>query len=245
MSRKVVPLVLCVLALCGTPVASASHRQCTLLTRQPVGEPTAEQLALSERKTQEVVARLGWTVEGRDVQPMSDPEIPASKTLSTSGYIAQPDGTTCGPTSAHNLLLNWGQNVSISHLKTDLGWSTSGTPMSEDWPDTLNAHSGSSWYVIGWDPDQTTTWAAFVGDTLDDHPFILLVLMNDDRGYLVGYSDGEWGHYVTGNGYSNYYSGTKYGKYFDPYDGRAGTYGEHSVALSTWVSLLAENAIVW
>lgn len=195
-----------------------------------------------------MAARLGWTDGGPLLKEpgvmVSDP--PNAMTLSTANYIPQPDGTTCGPTSAHNLLLNWGQNVSIDHLKIDLGWTTNGTPLDSDWPTTLNDHSASTYYVIGWSPSETTTWAAFVGDTLDGHPFILLVSMSPSRGYLYGYpQDREWGHYVTGNGYSGYRSGTKYGRYFDQYNGLAYTYGEHEVPLSTWVTMLYQNGIVW
>ncbi len=251
MSRRAIAVLVLGLALvlgCGSSVCAASSRG-PIMPRQPVCDPIPEQVRLSELKAAGVAERLGWA-DGQagpgDVQVMVDPDIPPSKTLSTSGYIPQPDGYTCGPTSAHNLLLNWGTDVSITHLKADLGFTGSSTPMSDKWPTTLNSHSSSSYYVIGWSPGESTTWAAFVGDTLDNHPFILLVLMNESRGYLPGYThDREWGHYVTGNGYSGYYSGTKYGKYFDQYNGLTGTYGEHSVALSAWIPMLYLNAIVW
>lgn len=251
MHRKAIALAISMLALTvllASPAMAGSRPVSTMPTRQPVGEPTPEQIVMSDLKAQQVAIRLHWTAgalgPGEAGVMVSDP--PNTMTLSIANYIAQPDGTTCGPTSAHNLLLNWGYDVSIDHLKTDLGWTTNGTPLDADWPTTLNSHSGSSYYVIGWSPSETTTWAAFVGDTLDYHPFILLVLMNDSRGYLVGYPhDREWGHYVTGNGYSGYRLGTKYGKYFDQYNGLANTYGEHSVELSTWVTMLDQNGIVW
>lgn len=210
---------------------------------QPIGERSKYEEKRAEEKLKAVKERLNKK-EQKSISPRVNPDIPPSKVLSTSGYIRQPDGSTCGPTSAHNLLVSWGKNVSIDTLKRDLGYSGQ-TPFGDAWPQTLNKHSGSSYYTISWGPSQSDIWSAAVGTALDDNPLIYDVHMNSSNGYLVGYSGSSWWHYVTGVGYSGYYNATKYLQYFDPYDGRPSTYGLQKLSLEKWAPLLRERGMVW
>lgn len=185
----------------------------------------------------------------KTVMPM-DP-IPDSMQLSTSGYTNQPDNYTCGPGSAHNLLLNWGKNIATTQLEIDLQYGANGTPFTGTWTQTLNNYTNSSFYVALWTPSQSSIWTAFTYDTWQyGHPFILDTHMNSTNGYLVGYAagGGDLWHYVTGNGYSGYTQGSdsnKYGAYFDQFNGRSGTYGEHQLVLTSWPSLLRERGIIY
>lgn len=64
-------------------------------------------------------------------------------------------------------------------------------------------------------------------------------------GHLVGYPSGtEYWHYVTGNGYQGYYYGAKYVRYFDPYNGIPGAFGQHQEPLYKWPALLRDRGIV-
>lgn len=220
--------------------------------------PSTQQLLLispeMNKLSNEKIAKYNQTSQHKSVSsnlisPNIIPGIDNSKYLGTSGYIPQPDNTTCGPTSAHNLLLNWGKDIPLSTLESDLGWSSNGgAPFGSQWVTTLNSRSGSSYYVITSGPSQDTIWSAFSNDTLDNHPFILDVHMSPTNGYLPGYSNyspSEYWHYLTGNGYSGYYNTTKYGAYFDPFDKHVGSYGQHTQELSTWVPLLRERGIIW
>lgn len=98
---------------------------------------------------------------------------PDTKTLSTTGYINQPDLTTCGPTSAKNLLRNWGKNVSLDTLKNDLLYDGDQTPFGDHWAEVLNDHTDSSHYAITWAPSENVLWNAFVSGTIAGAPIIL------------------------------------------------------------------------
>lgn len=244
--KRLVSLILCLSLALSVTIAYADLST----NEQSIGEVSAESKKLSDQKIVETAKRLevlNKKVSNGQVNPMSDPQIPPSKILSTSGYIAQPDNSTCGPTSAHNLLLSWGKNISIDTLKKDLGYNGQ-TPFGDAWKTMLNNYTNSTYYVVTWSPSQTTIWNAFVGDTIDGHPFILDTHMSFENGYLEGYSGSTWWHYVTGIGYSGYNlnsDNSKYGVYFDPYDGRVGTFGQHSLELPKWVKLVSERGIVW
>jgi hypothetical protein len=225
---------------------TAAHAETDLskVNKKADSTMTQEMKAAADKKTADYAMRFSGT---KGIAPESDPDIPASMRLSTTSYIAQPTVDTCGPTSAHNLLLNWGKNVSLSTLQTDLGYvQGDGTGFASAWPTTLNKHSASSYYVLLWTPSQSTLWNAFVGDSLDNQPFILDVHMSSATGSLVGYASGtEYWHYVTGNGYSGYSQTTQYGDYYDPYNGRSGTYGQHSMTVGSLVPLVKDRGIVY
>lgn len=124
----------------------------------------------------------------RGIVPFAEPNIPYSKVLSTAAYSSQPDYYTCGPTAAHNLLLNWSQWASIDQLKKDLGYVyQEGTGFGPLWPQTLNKYTNSSYYVLQWTPSESTLWGAFVYNKADSRPFIMDVHMSSSTGALVGY----------------------------------------------------------
>lgn len=217
------------------------------ITEQSFTPLSPEEEALSLIKIEGLKGRFGG-----ELVIQYDPDIPSSETLFTNGYLAQPPNSDlCGPYSAHNLLLNWGKNITITRLITGtprLNYTAgNGTAFDQNWVLTLNYHTNSNYYVRTAAPSQNTIWNTFVGDTLDGHPFILHVRMSPGNGYLPGYSSPQLvGHYVTGNGYRNYRSSTptaKMGRYFDC-NNRAGAYGQHELSLPKWPNLLRERGII-
>jgi hypothetical protein len=58
---------------------------------------------------------------------------PGSSELATTGYIRQPDGDTCGPTSVRNALVNWGKNISVAAMKPQVGFDVDQTPWSDQY----------------------------------------------------------------------------------------------------------------
>ncbi|ERM93292.1 hypothetical protein O163_00555 [Caldanaerobacter subterraneus subsp. yonseiensis KB-1] len=179
----------------------------------------------------------------------SYPDIPSSKQLSTNGYVGQPNKYTCGPTSAHNLLLTLGKNVSIDTLSNELGTTQDGTPFDTNrWSNVLNGHIGRSWYVGMWSPNIDSLWTAFVGDIIDGYPLILDIHISSSTAILPGYEGDPninvW-HYVTGVGYSGYYNAMHYVTYFDPNVFRQGAYGLHTVEVSVMQAAVRDRGIIY
>ncbi|NLZ49511.1 MAG: hypothetical protein GX895_12185 [Clostridiales bacterium] len=244
-TTKYIALSLIIVSLTGVNVFAAD-----LSTEEQKAIPSSEEsIKASQEKIRKMSERFKNVGKNNSNNLMAIPDVPYSKTLSTSGYINQPDNNTCGPTSAHNLLLNWGKNISLNTLKNDLQFDGKQTPFGDHWAKALNKHTNSNYYNITWSPNQSTIWTAFLGCTVDGHPFILDTHMSSKNGYLVGYENSgkDYWHYVTGIGYSgaNLSDSYKKGVYHDPFNGRAGTYGVHSLELPKWKALLAERGIVW
>ncbi|AGB17836.1 C39 family peptidase [Thermoanaerobacterium thermosaccharolyticum] len=216
-------------------------------------KPDLEMQKKSNEKIETFMEKLNIAneKEGNMLIIQSDPTIPPSKQLSTSGYTNQPNGYTCGPTSAHNLLITLGKNVSIDTLSQELGTTQSGTSFdTSKWSNVLNSHTGSnsSWYVGMWNPSTENLWIAFVGDIVSGYPLILDTHISSSTAILPGYENDPnvnvW-HYVTGVGYSGYNNTTHYIAYFDPNKFRNGAYGLHTVNVSTMQAAVSERGIIY
>lgn len=141
---------------------------------------------------------------------------PSDLDLSIANWAIQPTNYTCGPTSAHNALLDLGANVDINTLASQMHTgSQSGTGRS-DMPGPMNRAQGQNPYYWHDAPHDGDVWALTKDDIWYSVPPIFNFQAgtwntdpkNPNQGYWTypfpvyqGYPDVR--HYITGYGYHN------------------------------------------
>ncbi|PKM76942.1 MAG: hypothetical protein CVU90_10230 [Firmicutes bacterium HGW-Firmicutes-15] len=164
----------------------------------------------------------------------------------------------CGPASAYQLLYYLGvrnnpndsRTITQANLANDLGTGAPGgvgTPWEGYWVSTLNNWLGNSRWNLTWGPSTSSLWNKTYTNIAAGYPLIYDAHMNSTNGYLPGYSEDTWWHYVTGDGvryYNDNYTMQDI-HYVDPNNFRSGCFGAHWISAAALTPLVSERGIVY